>query len=296
MTVMMRDWAMAGAGAVLGTLGTLGALALNGNEARRPEAESHRRAGERETARGSSTGEVAFPLRGAEPPGATRETTRAATRGSEPVALRSAELLREKRDLESQLRTMETELQRMSDVPATGDPRDFELDAEEWKELAAEGRVKYRIPCLLPSESSYSMPQREVDALGLSSDEGTVLTEAHRRSNARIWSTVRPLCLQAIGNAEVVDLLGPSKCIDVIDKAATKRDFLATADARRHVAEVHAGLRSLPKEGDPQHPVFASLMAMTTEAERFQADLAESFGPEEAKRISDGMRCAATVR
>jgi hypothetical protein len=53
---------------------------------------------------------------------------------------------------------------------------------------------------------------------------------------------------------------------------------------------VRAGLRPEPRE-KPQHPIFENLMAVTGEMKRFEADLAESFGPEEAKRIAWGPGC-----
>jgi len=53
---------------------------------------------------------------------------------------------------------------------------------------------------------------------------------------------------------------------------------------------VRAGLRPEPKE-KPQHPVFENLMAVTGEMKKFEADLAESFGPEEAKRLAWGPGC-----
>lgn len=207
-----------------------------------------------------------------------------------------AEVLRERRDLETQLQTLESELARSAEIPPTGDPRDFDLDREDWKALAAEGRIKYRIPCMMPGDSAYTTPPADLDALGLSPDDGQALTEAHRRSNARVWGEVRPLCLQAVGKADVVDLLGLSSCLRLIETAASNEDVMAAADARRRVAEVHAGMTPPPREGEPQSPLFTALMAVTSEAQRFQADLAESFGPEEAKRIADSMRCVATVR
>lgn len=286
---------MGAGGVAVGVLATLAALtSMDGDAVASHTPRPARERGAEEVVRTLKSSNAGSDRQASSGPSAERAD--AAMKKPPPDRVRAAKLLKEKRELEAELHTLETELQRVSGLPATGDPRDFDLSPEDWKELAAEGRVKYRVPCLLPAEGSYTVPPNELDALGLSPDDGRALNEAHRRSNARVWSTVRPLCLQAVGSPEVVELLGPSKCIDVIDKAAVKADFMATADARRMVAEVHAGLRPPPKEGEPQHPVFASLMAMTSESERFQADLAESFGPEEAKRIADGMRCVATVR
>jgi hypothetical protein len=204
--------------------------------------------------------------------------------------------MREERDVEAQLRTLESELVRSAEVPLTGDPREFDLNREDWKALAAEGRIKYRIPCMLPSGGAYGSTQADSDALGLSPDDGKVVTEAHRRSNARVWATLRPLCVEAVGNAEIVDQLGAQSCLRLIESVATSSDIMASADSRRRVAEVHAGMTQPPRQGEPQSPLFAALLAVTSEAEHFQADLAESFGPEEAKRIYESLRCVSTTR
>lgn len=267
-----------------------------------------------ESANEQSVGRAEWALRGAPEPGEPNAGANAASANAAganasepgtgtPTALQAeklraklAEVMRERRDLETQLRTLEGELARSAEVPPTGDPRDFDLDREDWKALAAEGRIKYRIPCVMPSNGAYTTPQEDLDALGLSPEDGQALTEAHRRSNARVWGTVRPLCLKAVGKADVVDLLGVSSCLRLIESAATSSDFMAAADERRRVAEMHAGMTPPPREGEPQSPLFAALMAVTSEAERFQADLAESFGPEEGKRIAESMRCVATVR
>jgi hypothetical protein len=245
-------------------------------------------------------GRAAWALKGAPGPGGSGP---GGSKADTPVAVQAeklrsklAEVTRERRDLEAQLRSLESELVRTAELPPTGDPREFELDKEEWKALAAEGRIKYRIPCMMPTDTAYTTPQADLDALGLTEDDGQLLTEAHRRSNARVWATVRPLCMAVVGKADVVDLLGMSSCLHLIESAATRSDFMAAADVRRRVGEVHAGVTPPPREGELQSPLFASLMAVTSEAGRFEADLAQSFGPEEAKRIADSMRCVATVR
>jgi hypothetical protein len=210
-----------------------------------------------------------------------------------------AEVAREKRELEAQLQAVEGELNRRANVPRTGDPQEFELDAEDWKALAAEGRIKYRIPCVLPPEATYGNLRGALDKLGLSPEEGDVLTEMHRRSNARVWSTLRPLCVELAGSAEVVDQLGASNCLSLIERASEK-DGKASLASRRRVAEVHAGLAPAPSDASPgaaqRDPLFTALLAVTSEARRFQSDLAQSFGPEEAKRINDSLPCVATER
>lgn len=159
--------------------------------------------------------------------------------------------------------------------------------------IAATGQIKYRVPCILPSETSYEIPQAELDHLGLSPDEGQLLGEAQRRSNARIWAAVRPLCAEIVRNDDAVDLLGAHACMSLIERAAARANPLGSHEARRAVGEVHAGLRDAPPPGE-QSPLYRAFMAFTSEGRLFEADLAETFGPEEARRVAQNMRCAAT--
>jgi hypothetical protein len=224
---------------------------------------------------------------GAGSPGTTR---------AEQLKAKLADAQREKRDVEAQLQMLEAELEREASLPRMAQPREFELSAEDWKALAAEGRIKYRIPCELAPQAHYGNMRNALDELGLSSEEGEVLTDLHRRSNARVWATLRPLCIELVGRAEVVDLLGRSSCLSLIERVATQKDPKAAMASRRRVAEVHAGIAQPPTAKEPPDPLATALLAVTGEARRFEADLAESFGPEEAKRISDSMTCVATAR
>lgn len=206
------------------------------------------------------------------------------------------EVQREKRDLEAQILTLEDELdERASSVPG-GDPAEYDLDREDWKELAAKGRIKYRIPCLSSNGGAWQTSQPQLDKLGLSPEDGEVIGEAHRRSNARVWETVRPLCVKASGDAAVADRLGADGCITLIEQATSATDPMAIFNAQRQVAEVHAGMRPPPEAGQAQNPVFDTYLALTSEARLFEDDLAQHFGPGEAKRLTQSLPCVVTRR
>jgi hypothetical protein len=201
---------------------------------------------------------------------------------------RLEDLEREKQDLQAQLRVLEDELSRQAPARARSE---WDLDQNDWKELAAEGHVKFRVPCLMPGGESWKgWPPSELDKLGLSPEDGQTIVDAHRRSNERIWAVVRPLCLEAVGSEEVMNALGGLGCVQAISKKARSADAEAARAARQLVANVRAGLRPEPQD-QPQHPVFETLMAVTGEMQRFEADLAEDFGPEEAKRLAWGPGC-----
>lgn len=294
----IRDWALVASGAVLPT-GVSLALYLAraepevGREALQPlQHAGSERAPEREVDR------APLPLTASpvapEPSAAPRTTTEpSVARQLDRVRSKLEKLQREKGDLEAQVRALEGELAQPIEGVSAGAPHEFELDRDDWKELAAEHRIKYRIPCLMPADNPWPISPAELDKLGLSPEDGEVMQEAHLRSNARVWATVRPLCLKAVGDAHAVDLLGAMECLRVIEQEANKADLTEAVEARRHVGEVHAGMRPPPEPGQPQHPVFEAYMAVTSEAKLFEADLAEAFGPEEAKRVAQNMSCVA---
>ncbi len=209
---------------------------------------------------------------------------------------RLEQVQREKQQLESQVLALKSETVERAEAESTRERDEFDLDRDDWKKLAAEGRIKYKVPCLLPPGSPWTTPPTFLDKLGLSPEDGEVVTEAHRRSNGRIWATVRPLCEKAIGDLGIVDLLGGMGCLRLIQQMATTSDPMAAMDAQRQVAEVHAGMRPPPEPGQQQNPVFETFMALTNEAKLYEANLAETFGPEEAKRIAQSPGCSATLR
>jgi hypothetical protein len=191
---------------------------------------------------------------------------------------------KEKAELEARLARAERELSKQSEAGALRPRHEFDLDEPAWLELARSGTVKYRRPCL--EEKGWKAKPEELELLGLGTDDGEVLRAAFRRSYDRVWKTVRPLCAKVIGDADIVDSLGPDTCIHVVVDASRRQDGALADEATRQVAETRAGVRALPPPGAPLHPVFQMFWMLTGEMRTFEADLAESFGPEEAKRVA----------
>lgn len=290
-----RDWALVSSGAALATMATVGVYEAR---SRLAGAEPNRQLRVAEL-RGSAAATTPSTTLDRDHSAATASAMPGPL-GSTPTATqvdalkhKLADVQRQRRDLETQLRSAEEELAKRARHGATPERDDLDLTPDDWKQLAVTGGIKYRVPCLLPSDASYTTPPEELEQLGLSPDDGQVLTDAQRRSNARIWATVRPLCAQIVNDEDAVDLLGAQSCISLIERAATKSDPTGTFEARRAVGEVHAGLRAPPPPAE-QGPVYRTYMALTSEDDLFQADLAESFGPEDAHRIAQNMRCTST--
>jgi hypothetical protein len=309
----MRDITMLVAGGAIGSVATVSVYAARGSRVVSDAEPGIERASQELGApEGSSDGSGAdvSSAGGSREPGAAR-----ASAGGDRAGSASRDqldrLAREKRQLETRLQALESSVERHGGGPRSLGPTgaeataqqsplgardEFELDPEDWKKLAAEGRVKYKIPCLLPAGSPWTPQPATLDSLGLSPEDGEVIAEAHRRSNARVWDVIRPLCEEAIGDPATVDLLGGQGCMRIVQELAVAKDPVKAMEAQRKVGEVHAGLQPRPAPDQPQHPVFQVLMALTSEAKLFEADLAETFGPEDARRIAQSDGCSSTMR
>src|ERR1700722_216276 len=98
----------------------------------------------------------------------------------------------------------------------------YDLSPDDWKELAQDGTVRARFPCLTPSKQD-QVPPAGLQKAGLAPDDGPVIEQAIDTSRARVWATIRPLCANALqGDAAMADKLGPATCMELVrDVAAT---------------------------------------------------------------------------
>ncbi|MBK9000481.1 MAG: FecR domain-containing protein [Myxococcales bacterium] len=191
---------------------------------------------------------------------------------------------KEKTKLEEQLSSAERELAKRTDGGAARGRHEFDLDQQDWSELAKDGTIKYRHPCFKPD--GWKPGPERLEELGLAPDDVEPIDAAYKRSYERIWKTIRPLCAKAIGNADVVDVLGPDTCTHVVVDAMRKQEGAGVSEAMRLVSEIRAGQKPPPVPGKEHHPVFDLFWGLTGEMGAFEADLAQTFGPEEAKRLA----------
>jgi len=190
--------------------------------------------------------------------------------------LESIEL--ERRRLEEQLAAANAQL---ADAAAPGPNDGYDLSTEEWKRLAAEGTVKFRMPC--SNEKGWTPSQAQLDAMALAPDDVDPLREAYRRSYQRVWTEIRPICAEVL-SAEVADKLGPTNCPNAIVSILTTNDWKRLSGTMRAVAEMRAGIAPMPAalENDPVARVF---LVWTGEMSQFEKDLAADLGPEDAHRV-----------
>lgn len=191
----------------------------------------------------------------------------------------------QKIELEQKLKKSEEKLASTGDGAAPRTRAEYDLNQEDWTELAKKGQVKYRVPCMRPD--GWDFDSRKLNELGLAPQDGAVLKDAYKGSYDRVWKEIRPMCAAALGTTgEVVDKVGPDSCMHLIYDAASKADKEATAEAHTQVAEIRAGLRPEPAANEKMNPVMKMFLLLTSANKAFEGDLAKSFGPEEAHRLA----------
>lgn len=208
----------------------------------------------------------------------------------EVLRLRSrvSALERQRQDLQAQLSEVEQELDE-----ALGPPEyEFSPTVEQWRVMAANSEIKYRVPC---PEGGLRLGSNFLDSMGLSPNDETTITEAFERSRHRLWNVVRFACLDFVQNEAAIDLMGVRGCRTILESAATAKNPTAMADARRQVAEVRGELRDPLQAEDGPTALYSLYFALTGEGEQFEQELAESFGPELAEHVWHSFPCTDSM-
>jgi hypothetical protein len=188
---------------------------------------------------------------------------------------------RDRTSLERELRAAQSRLAELRGEPPAR--HRYDLSREDWQELARAGGIKYRIPC---ASAGYRPSPEQLDELGLAPDDAEPIARAYAASRARLWQALRPLCADALGSERIADVLGRSGCVSAIQQAAEQRDAAASDEAMREASEIRAGTRPAPAVGERLHPVLAMFLALTAEPALFEAEIAQSLGPEDARRVT----------
>lgn len=209
-----------------------------------------------------------------------------------PFVQKVAALEREKEELGRD----NENLLRLLDQARAGKPYEFDVSREEWRRLASESRVKYRVPCQTPTSSSWSLSPSLVDELALSPDDLGKIEAAFQRSNDRVWATVHRLCGEYFHREDAMDLIGTDGCIATIEKIRKLKEPTAVQDAQKVVAELKAGMRPMPKDVSTLPNLEQIYLALIGEGDAFEKDLEESLGPEDAERIWHAFPCSKSVQ
>jgi hypothetical protein len=192
----------------------------------------------------------------------------------------------QKAALEQKLQTTEQKLAATTDGAAPRTRNEYDLDKEDWAQLAKEGGVKYRMPCTRTEMFNFS-PDK-LAKVGLAPQDGPAIKEAYEKSYQRVWAQIKPLCQQALGGAtpETVDKIGLGSCPHLIYDVSLATDGELTKEAHTAAAEIRAGMRPMPGPNEKIHPVTKMFLFLTDANKNFEGDLAKSFGPDEAHRLA----------
>src|SRR5262249_24536475 len=149
-------------------------------------------------------------------------------------------IVEQKSELEQKQKKSEEKLASQQGDGGARTRSEYDLDKDDWVDLAKKGSVKFRTPCFEATSWTFS-PDR-LTKLGLAPSDAGTIREAYERSYKRIWAQVRPLCAQALGIGDVVDKIGPDACQHLIYDVALATDKDATTEAHTQAAEIRAGL------------------------------------------------------
>jgi hypothetical protein len=188
----------------------------------------------------------------------------------------------EKEELARRLAESETQAA-AAEEPPEPEKSEWDLSADEAKELAAMGTVKQRYPC---ADRSLWRPTPEtIQKLGLAPQDARTIEQAGLNAYRQSWKEVRAMCA-TIEDAQP-DRLGRDQCIDLIKSQWTNDDPVGTDAALRRAAQVRAGLRSAPSVTDTRLHMVERLAQVLAESQQsYEHELAQSLGPAEAHRIA----------
>jgi hypothetical protein len=215
--------------------------------------------------------------------------------GTDPLVAANANLADSVRDYRRRLDAIASEKDKLEKKLAEAEsklgdagPRrsEYDLTPDDWKKLAQDGEVRMRVPCA-GSKGDYSVTPSDLNKLGLAPGDGAPIQAALQASHARTWGIIKPLCSQALGDANV-DRIGQSACVAVLQQLAEQQNNDAYTEAVREVAEIEAGLRPAPGAGDAVMPIERAYLALAGESRILQADLTKSIGPDDAQRFVYG--------
>jgi hypothetical protein len=192
----------------------------------------------------------------------------------------------EKQKIAEQLQRAQERLTAASTEAGVALRAEYEFTTDDYAQMAKEGSLKYQLPCDGPLDA-----ERQGE-LGLSPEDATVVQRAGDRSKQRVWGSVKPLCVQAVGSPEVADKLGDDTCVHLIQQIERGKPGVDVAAEIRRVDEMRAGIRPMPGPNDDIAPVEKLFLALTGEMTIYEHDLAQSLGPDEAHRIAFGDTCA----
>lgn len=157
---------------------------------------------------------------------------------------------------------------------------EFDLTPEDWKHLADNGIIKYRLPC---ANSNAVPTDRVFDELGLAPEDREVFRGAFENSGKRLREKLVPLCAAALGGRmDLAESMSVDSCRHILLSTAATRGEDASASAQR-VASFMAG--EGPRPGEDGGVTDQTFLVLVEESKWFEEELAQAFGPDDAHRL-----------
>jgi hypothetical protein len=172
-------------------------------------------------------------------------------------------------ELEKEKALLESELTAAYD--AVGKSQ-YDLSKEDWAKLAERGEFRYQYPCF--AEGGFRPTEKQLAGLGLPPDAADAIQKAYANSNDRFMASIKPVCAQFAPDIDT------GECIGKLFQSIYSGDPRVTF---KQVAEIRAGKLS---EADATTPEAKMLLVFTGGMAPFEADLAKTFGADEAHRIA----------
>lgn len=195
----------------------------------------------------------------------------------------------QKKDLEQKLSAAEEKLaadKKASDgAPAKSE---FDLSQDELVSLAKENTLKYRHPCTKPG---YRPEGDTLQKLGLAPQDADTIASAYKKVAAWREAQMRPLCQEAVGKSELSEKMPVDACLHLVSDFLAEQDPKARHEAQQMAVDIRAGLRPAPGPNEKVPALTRMMLASVQELKVFEEELAKSFGPDEAHRITyaDGL-------
>ncbi len=195
-------------------------------------------------------------------------------------------LEQQKRSLSDALKASEDKLSEAeTGKPARTRP-EFDLDADDWRELAKKGTVKYRLPCM--RNGGWRPTPEQLSSSGFAPQDADAIQDAFKRTQESVWAKLKPLCMTSVGvTAEVADRIGVDGCTHLVtDLEGSKMKEGEQGGVMATVGEIMAGDRPEPSAKDKPNPSLLTFLAVARANKTLETELAKSFGPEEARRMA----------
>ena len=204
-------------------------------------------------------------------------TTKIVTRIDDGSAHTAAELRERLGALEKEKAVLE---QQLADAHEAGAKSQYDLTPDDWAKLAEHGEFKYENRYYV--EVGFNPILNKLAKLGLTAKDADALQTAYLNANKRFGVQMQQLCTEA-SFGSTPDDIGP--CIGKMFQTIYGKGPDAARALYTQIDEVLAGKRPEPKGADSS-PQGRMLLMFATQMAPFEAELAQTFGADEAHRIA----------